>query len=101
MKKQACVLTAAICTLSGIFNPVMAEQVQAGVIYFYGQVVETPCQLDAVNHQVFMDCPNQKTVRISTQQLEKGNIHNENIRSAQIRYLNPQKTLAIVEVDYR
>ncbi|STR67763.1 Uncharacterised protein [Klebsiella michiganensis] len=48
-----------------------------------------------------MDCPRAETIKISAQQLEKGNIRNENIRSAQLRYINPQRTLAILDVDYR
>ena len=48
-----------------------------------------------------MDCPRAETVRISARQLEKGDVHNENIRSAQLRYINPQRTLAILDVDYR
>ena len=101
MKKYQCALVAALCVLLTLFSPAMAEQVQAGVIHFYGQVVEAPCQLNATDNQVVMDCPRAKTVRISAQQLEKGNIHNENIRSAQLRYINPQRTLAILDDDYR
>lgn len=37
MKKYQCVLIAALCVLSiALFSPAMAEQVQAGVIHFYG-----------------------------------------------------------------
>lgn len=101
MKRFKCALLSALCTVPVFFSPAMAEQVQAGVIYFYGRVVEAPCQMDAVNSHIIMDCPNKRAVRISTQQIEQGNFHNENIRSAQLKYINPQKTLAILEVNYR
>lgn len=63
--------------------------------------MEAPCQLNAIKNQVVMDCPRAETGRISARQLEKGDVHNENIRSAQLRYINPQRTLAILDVDYR
>ena len=63
--------------------------------------MEAPCQLNAIKNQVVMDCTRAETVRISVRQLEKGDVHNENIRSAQLRYINPQRTLAILDVDYR
>ncbi|MDM4209552.1 type 1 fimbrial protein [Klebsiella spallanzanii] len=101
MKKYKCALVAVLCALPGLFSPAMAEQVTGGVIYFYGRVVEAPCQLDALNNQVVVDCPNKKAVRMSTQQLENVNIHNETIASTHLRYINPQKTLAILDVNYR
>ena len=92
---------AALFILPSCISPAIAEQTVAGVVHFYGRVVEAPCQLDAINNQVIMDCPRAETIKISAQQLEKGNIRNENIRSAQLRYINPQRTLAILDVDYR
>ncbi|HGV3453681.1 TPA: type 1 fimbrial protein [Klebsiella michiganensis] len=92
---------AALFILPSFISPAIAEQTVAGVVHFYGRVVEAPCQLDAINNQVIMDCPRAETIKISDQQLEKGNIRNENIRSAQLRYINPQRTLAILDVDYR
>ncbi|VUS75713.1 type 1 fimbrial protein [Klebsiella grimontii] len=92
---------AALFILPSFVNPVLAEQTVAGVIHFYGRVVEAPCQLNTIKDQIIMDCPKADAIKISAQQLEKGNIHNENIRSAQLRYINPQRTLAILDVDYR
>lgn len=92
---------AALFILPSFVNPVLAEQTVAGVIHFYGRVVEAPCQLNTIKDQIIMDCPRADAIKISAQQLEKGNIHNENIRSAQLRYINPQLTLAILDVDYR
>ncbi|MDC0693482.1 type 1 fimbrial protein [Klebsiella pasteurii] len=92
---------AALFILPSFVNPVLAEQTVAGVIHFYGRVVEAPCQLNTIKDQIIMDCPRADAIKISAQQLEKGNIHNENIRSAQLRYINPQRTLAILDVDYR
>ncbi|HBM2977303.1 TPA: type 1 fimbrial protein [Klebsiella michiganensis] len=86
---------AALFILPSFISPAIAEQTVAGVVHFYG------CQFDAINNQVIMDCPRAETIKISAQQLEKGNIRNENIRSAQLRYINPQRTLAILDVDYR
>lgn len=92
---------AALFILPSFVNPALAEQTVAGVIHFYGRVVEAPCQLNTIKDQIIMDCPRADAIKISAQQLEKGNIHNENIRSAQLRYINPQRTLAILDVDYR
>ena len=87
---------AALFILPSFISPAIAEQTVAGIVHFYGWVVEAPCQLDAINNQVIMDCPRAETIKI-----EKGKIRNENIRSAQLRYINPQRTLAILDVDYR
>ena len=92
---------AALFILPSFVNPVLAEQTVAGVIHFYGRVVEAPCQLNTIKDEIIMDCPRADVIKISAQQLEKGNIHNENIRSAQLRYINPQRTLDILDVDYR
>lgn len=101
MKTIRYISLASLFFLPTSFSPANAEQTVAGVIHFYGRVVEAPCQLNAIKNQVVMDCPRAETVRISARQLEKGDVHNENIRSAQLRYINPQRTLAILDVDYR
>ena len=101
MKKIKYAPLAALFILPCFVSPVLAEKTVAGVIHFYGRAVEAPCQLSTINNQIIMDCPRAEAIKISAQQLEKGNIHNENIRSAQLRYINPQRTLAILDVEYR
>ena len=58
MKKIKYAPLAALFILPCFVSPVLAEKTVAGVIHFYGRVVEAPCQLSTINNQIIMDCPN-------------------------------------------
>ena len=65
-----------------------------GVVAIYGQVVDP-------GEKIEMACPQLPTRALSPQVLTTGNYSNDAVRSAQLKYIDPQHTRAILEVNYR
>lgn len=77
---------------------------QGGVIHFVGQIVEDPCDIATNSHAVSLRCMRNgqvSTTAISYQQAVAGKTMTNDIASISMRYLNPQRTLATVIVDYK
>lgn len=72
-----------------------------GVVAIYGQVVDPSCEANSVGNKVEMICPQLRTQALTAQGLEKGNYSNDAVSSAQLKYIDPQHTRAILEVNYR
>ena len=82
------------------FTPAYA----ATVIHFTGQVVEDPCVISPASHTISVTCPQktkQQTQQISYSDAVYGRVAIPDRATLSMKYLNPEKTLAIVQVDYR
>ena len=81
--------------LGSMFFPFIAiagSTAQGGVIHFYGQIVEPAC-----------DCPQNGSVpgrTYSSKALMSGNVKNAQIASVKVQYLDKQKKLAVMNIEY-
>lgn len=77
---------------------------QGGVIHFSGQIVEPPCEVSRVQQRLAMSCYKEgrtQTRYYSPQEMLKAPQHFTQILAVNLRYLNEQKTLAVMSIDYR
>lgn len=75
-----------------------------GVIHFRGAIVEDPCNIARTADNVAFNCYRNgvmKTSVYSLEQAEKGVKGNNAIAAVKMDYLNPQKTMAVLRVDYQ
>ncbi|ENS0476426.1 TPA: type 1 fimbrial protein [Klebsiella aerogenes] len=86
--------------LSCLFGAVHAAPTD-GVVAIYGLVVDPSCEANSVGDKIEMACPQLPTRTLSPRVLITGNYSNDAVRSAQLKYIDPQHTRAILEVNYR
>ena len=81
--------------LGSLFFPFIAiagSTVQGGVIHFYGQIVEPACDVSTQSSPVEMNCPQNGSI--------PGNVKNAQIASVKEQYLDKQKKLAVMNIEY-
>lgn len=91
---------AAASLLTVTLAPAFADN----VIHFTGQIVEDPCNISPGAHRLSITCPQDKkmtTRQVSYQDVINGNVPAADRATVSMKYINPQKSLAIVQVDYR
>ncbi|MGE2763836.1 type 1 fimbrial protein [Escherichia coli] len=74
---------------------------QGGVIHFYGQIVEPAC--DVMQTPVEMTCMQNSPVQsktYSSKELMSGKVKNAQIASVKVQYLDEQKKLAVMNIEY-
>ncbi|MTH46586.1 type 1 fimbrial protein [Intestinirhabdus alba] len=97
-------LSVGLCTsaLWPIF--VCAQQpVQSGVVHFMGQIIEDPCEVKLQYEQIAMSCPRNGRMQSNyfpLHQVAKASQQFQQISSVNMSYLNQDKTLAIMKIDY-
>jgi len=77
---------------------------QGGVIHFVGAIVEDPCNIATNSRHISMSCYRSGQVQTSTisyQQALNGRAMSNDAANISMRYINPQKTLGILTVDYK
>lgn len=82
-----------------------AERVQGGTIHFYGSIVEEPCEVSQNNEarQLTMNCAYQgktATRTVSLSDIERTRIQPIKNVSVQLHYVDQQKKLAVMEMNY-
>ena len=94
-----------LATIAIISYPVLAgSNVTGGVIQFRGQVVEPPCESSVDNQHVVMSCLQNgqiKTSRFTLQQLTKTSPQLAATANVNMHYLDKDKKLAIMTIEYR
>lgn len=92
-----------ICTAA--LTPAMAATTaQGGVIHFRGQIVEDPCVVNPQHQKFALTCPQNgrmQTTHISYQDATDGHHTSANTVQVSMKYPDPEKKLAVVELDYR
>lgn len=81
-----------------------ATIVNGGVIHFRGAVVEDPCQISPKQQQLAISCPHEgkiKTSYISYRDALNGYNAFPDVVTVSMKYINPEKSLAVVQIDYR
>ena len=99
------ILSASLCTFSLLTLPTMAQQITTGgVIHFRGTIVESPCDVNTQQQQIELSCMRDGTTRNSLynqQQLATTSQNVQQIATVKMHYLNEQKNMAILNIEYK
>lgn len=99
------ILSASLCTFSLLTLPTMAQQITTGgVIHFRGAIVESPCDVNTQQQQIELSCMRDGTTRNSLynqQQLATTPQNVQQIATVKMHYLNEQKNMAILNIEYK
>lgn len=98
-------LTTSMAALILFSAPIMAQQeVQGGIIHFRGEIVESPCDVSSSQQQVSMSCARNgamKTNQFTLQQVSTAPLQVQQVASVKMHYLNAQKNMAILSIEYK
>ncbi|HBS6037825.1 TPA: type 1 fimbrial protein [Klebsiella aerogenes] len=100
MIKKIHALAAPCLMLSCWFGAVHAAPTD-GVVAIYGLVVAPSCEANSVGDKIEMACQQLPTRALSPRVLITGKYSNDAVRSAQLKYIDPQHSRAILDVNYR
>ena len=81
-----------------------ATHANGGVIHFRGAIVADPCEVTPQQRQFAMSCPEKnrmQTRMVSYEEALNGTVTDSSLATLSMKYLNPEKTLAIVQIQYR
>ena len=85
--------------------PAMATQIlPGGVIHFRGAIVESPCDVNRQQQQIELSCIRNGTNQNSLynpQQLATAPQNVQEIATVKMYYLNEQKNMAILNIEYK
>ena len=98
-------LAAVSLTVLVVLNSTFAAaRSTGGTLQFEGAVVQPPCQLVVAARQVSAVCPEKNGLQrrsYSLQQAERGELQLPGVAAVRLNWLNPDKSLAILQVEYR
>ncbi len=82
----------------------IAPAYASNVLYITGSIVEDPCNISPTSSTISVTCP--QNTKMPTQQVSYsdalyGRATIADLATIRMKYLNPEKSLAIVQVDYR
>lgn len=99
------ILSTSLCAFSLFILPAMAQQITTGgVIHFRGAIVESPCDVNTQQQQIKLSCIRDGTNRNSLynpQQLATASQNVQQIATVKMHYLNEQKNMAILNIEYK
>lgn len=78
--------------------------VNGGIIHFRGAIVEPPCDIASQKGRLALSCPGNdkvQTTMVSYADALGSQRVNSGLTTVSMKYINPQKTLATVLVEYR
>ncbi|EML2065362.1 type 1 fimbrial protein [Enterobacter asburiae] len=81
-----------------------ATVVNGGIIHFRGAIVADPCEVTPQKQHFAMSCPNNnrmQTRMVSYEEALNGKVSDSSLATLNMKYLNPEKTLAVIEIQYR
>ncbi|MGX5098531.1 type 1 fimbrial protein [Enterobacter cloacae] len=81
-----------------------ATLAEGGVIHFRGAIVADPCDVTPQQQHFAMSCPennHMQTRRVSYEEALNGTVTDSSLATLSMKYLNPEKTLAVVQIQYR
>lgn len=98
------IIGAGLIVVSTLTSTFAATVVPGGVIHFRGAIVEDPCDITPRQQHFSLTCTGEggRTTReISYQAALKGENAFPNVATVSMTYLNPEKSLAVMKIDYR
>lgn len=94
----------ALMAVSFSADAVAARETSGGVIHFRGQIVEPPCEVTNNSREIAVTCQREgKTMTLyrSLGHTAQQDIAHELFDATSLKYLNPERTLAIYTIQYR
>ncbi len=85
-------------------DAVAGKETTGGVIHFQGQIVEPPCEVTNNSRDIAVTCQREgKTVTLhrSLSHTAQQEIAHELFDATSLKYLNPERTLALYTIQYR
>ena len=99
------ILSTSLCVTSFFIVPATAQQITpGGIIHFRGAIVESPCDVSSQQQQIEVSCIRDgklRSSRYNTQQITMAPESLQQIASMRMQYLNEQKNLAILNIEYK
>ncbi|MGI3448161.1 type 1 fimbrial protein [Citrobacter arsenatis] len=99
------ILSASLCAFSLLTLPAMAQQITTGgIIHFRGAIVEPPCDVNTRQQQIELSCIRDGSSRNSLynpQQVAMAPQNVQQIATVKMHYLNEQKNMAILNIEYK
>ena len=99
------ILNTGLWAFSLLTLPAMATQIlPGGVIHFRGAIVESPCDVNRQQQQIELSCMRDGTTRnslYSQQQVATAPQNVQQIATVKMHYLNEQKNMAILNIEYK
>ena len=99
------ILSTSLCAFSLLTLPAIAQQITTGgVIHFRGAIVESPCDVNRQQQQIELSCMRDGTTRNSLynqQQVATSPQNVQQIATVKMHYLNEQKNMAILNIEYK
>lgn len=98
LKKLLCV------TALAILSPLAQAGTDGGVIHFRGEIVEGGCNFKTLDQKVSIACSKDgkpAIYNVALSQLENYTLHSDSLIHTSVRYLDPQRRLAIMDVTYQ
>lgn len=102
--KAKCIIGAGLIVAGTLTSTFAATVVPGGVIHFRGAIVEDPCEVTPRQQNFTLTCPGEgkrATREISYPAALKGENSFPNVATVSMKYLNPEKSLAVMQIDYR
>ena len=104
-KSTALLISGFSLIVSAYMTPAFsATIVEGGVIHFRGAIVADPCEITPQHRQLAMSCPENNRIQtrmVSYEDALNGRSAYPGLATVRMQYLNPEKTLAVVKVEYR
>ncbi len=99
------ILSTSLCAFSLLTLPAIVQQITTGgVIHFRGAIVESPCDVNRQQQQIELSCIRNGTNQNSLynpQQLATAPQNVQEIATVKMHYLNEQKNMAILNIEYK
>ncbi len=99
------ILSTSLCVTSFFMFSATAQQITpGGIIHFRGAIVESPCEVNSQQQQIELSCIRDgklRSSRYNTQQIAMAPENLQQIASVKMQYLNEQKNLAILNIEYK
>lgn len=98
LKKLLCV------TALTVLSPLAQAGADSGVIHFRGAIVEGGCNFKPQDKKISIACYKDgkpATYNVTASQLDNYTVRSDSLFHTTIRYLNPQRSLAIMDVTYQ
>lgn len=99
------ILNIGLCVFSLLTFPTLAQQIATGgVIHFRGEIVESPCEVNTKQQQIEFSCQRNgkmSSSRYTEQQVTTATQSLQQIANVKMQYLNEQKNVAILNIEYK
>ena len=99
------ILSTSLCVTSFFMFSATAQQITpGGIIHFRGAIVESPCEVNSQQQQIELSCMRDGTMSNSLYDLQQVTTAPQSVQqiaTVKMHYLNEQKSMAILNIEYK